>query len=190
MHSASFPEFQPLEMASPLPPAIRHQTSLVSSSSLGSRMSSQSLRPNGHRKRMGAISSSQSQPNFFKMMKQSVPPSPNVTESDAQNDFEDAMPQSSLSPEGHSPSDTLMPLTPSTVSSSSASINWLISKYAAKIVFHLSASNWQVVFAKIRNKIRHFAQSDEETPDMVDMKLVSCSALDRVKLVQVMQGQY
>lgn len=168
MHSVSFPDFQPPEMASPLPPSIRYQPSSVLAgfpqAHLSNRTSSNSLRFNNGPMRSRPV-----------MAKKSPHATTSITGSD--QGIADL------------PSRALMPSTPLTVSSSASSINWIISKYAGKIVFHLSSSNWAVVFAKIRNKIHHLAQTNEETPDMVDMKLVACSALDRTKLVQVMQGK-
>ncbi|KAG8905759.1 Ras GTPase activating protein ira2 [Tulasnella sp. 403] len=179
MHSVAFPDFQPPEMVSPLPPSIRPQTNITSSKAnrhfLGSRPSSNSLRGNGMARHPSA--------------KLSISSSYATSETVHVNGgMPDTIPESAQPlPSDPTPSLTLMPPTPLTVSNSPSSINWLISKYAGKIVFHLSSSNWTVVFAKIRNKIHHLAQTHEDTPDMVDMKLVACSALDRTKLVQVMQ---
>ncbi|KIO22012.1 hypothetical protein M407DRAFT_28426 [Tulasnella calospora MUT 4182] len=176
MHSVSFPDFQPPEMASPLPPSIRHQPSSAFNSfpqaHLNNRASSTSLRFNG-----GPAVGKSGPPRSRQLMSKK-PSRFTVTATDGLPYHQEV---SDL------PSRALMPSTPLTVSSSASSINWIISKYAGKIVFHLSSSNWAVVFAKIRNKIHHLAQTNEETPDMVDMKLVACSALDRTKLVQVMQ---
>lgn len=178
MHSVSFPDFQPPEMASPLPPSIRHQPSSAftpsSQAHLGNRASSTSLRFNG-----GPAMGKSGPPRSRQLMSKK----PSRFTTTATGGLPSQQELSDL------PSKTLMPSTPLTVSSSASSINWIISKYAGKIVFHLSSSNWAVVFAKIRNKIHHLAQTNEETPDMVDMKLVACSALDRTKLVQVMQGE-
>ncbi|KAG9027475.1 Ras GTPase activating protein ira2 [Tulasnella sp. JGI-2019a] len=173
MHSVSFPDFQPPEMASPIPPPLRQQTPVGSPlPSLAGRPSTQSLRMNVQRRAFRVPDPLQQTP-----FPQSSSPSAHPTDD----------PKMITAAGDDLPSRILMPPTPLTVSSSSSSINWLISKYSGKIVFHLSASNWNVVFAKIRNKIHHLAQTTEEIPDMVDMKLVACSALDRVKLVQVMQ---
>lgn len=183
MHSVSFPDFQPPEMASPIPPSLRHQPSTGSSlpPSLGSRPSTHSLRMNVQR-RAFRIPPTHSTPHFGHNGSRSF--GSHNGSSEANHSFLTSEATEDL------PSRLLMPPTPLTVSSSSSSINWLISKYSGKIVFHLSASNWSVVFAKIRNKIHHLAQTNEDTPDMVDMKLVACSALDRIKLVQVMQGEH
>lgn len=182
MHSVSFPDFQPPEMASPLPPSIRPQptasSSVFPSAYLSSRASSNSLRTPG-KPLVGRGAAAR----LHAAVVNGNARVPHSKENGQTNGHHDPEPSKEL------PSRSLMPSTPLTVSSSPSSINWIISKYAGKIVFHLSSSNWAVVFAKIRNKIHHLAQTNEETPDMVDMKLVACSALDRTKLVQVMQGE-
>ncbi|KAI0065862.1 hypothetical protein BV25DRAFT_1988944 [Artomyces pyxidatus] len=67
------------------------------------------------------------------------------------------------------------------------SLNALILKFAGRIVYHLSASNWPVVLQRIRNKIRYLASSAEDNPDIVDLNLMKHSALDRTRLVQILQ---
>ncbi|KAG9015978.1 Ras GTPase activating protein ira2 [Tulasnella sp. 427] len=174
MHSVSFPDFQPPEMASPLPPSVRRQPSMpfnaFPQAQLANRASSASLRFGGSFP--GRSGPPRSRPVMSKRAPQFTTNATGGQSADLTAEL---------------PSRSLMPMTPLTVSSSASSINWIISKYAGKIVFHISSSNWPIVFAKIRNKIHHLAQTNEETPDMVDMKLVACSALDRQKLVQVMQ---
>jgi hypothetical protein len=73
--------------------------------------------------------------------------------------------------------------------SSAASVNALLSKYVHKILFHVSASNWGVIFSRIRSRIHHFAKGMEDSgPDHnIDMKLLQYCALDRARLVQVFQ---
>ena len=83
-----------------------------------------------------------------------------------------------------------VPATAATLVASSPSINSLISKYAARVVFHLSAANWPVVFAKIRARIHSAANPSEDQADYQDIKLLSYCALDRTRLVQVFQGVY
>ncbi|KAG8959528.1 Ras GTPase activating protein ira2 [Tulasnella sp. 419] len=203
MHSVSFPDFQPPDMKSPVPSSLRHPNSMTSSSSLGSRNSSTSLgtplAANGHNRRFGKLSAPPSHNKLSQITngaKLSRSPSVNTPSQSHQNGHGGGVNAETLSFDNvctpppsstYLPSIALMTPTPPIVSSSSSSINWLISKYAGKIVFYLSASNWPAVFSKIRNKIHHLAQTNEELPDMVDMKLVSYSALDRNKLVQVLQ---
>lgn len=62
---------------------------------------------------------------------------------------------------------------------------------AGRVIFHLSASNWPIVFSRIRNKIHYLAANmAEEGQDIVDLRLVTYSAIDQSRLVQVMQGEF
>jgi hypothetical protein len=78
--------------------------------------------------------------------------------------------------------------TPVTLIKVSLSLDILIAKYAGLIVYHLSVSNWTVVFHRLRNKIRLLAGTSEEHPDIVDLKLMTYCALDRARLIQVLNG--
>jgi hypothetical protein len=64
----------------------------------------------------------------------------------------------------------------------------LIAKFAARTVYHLSASNWSVVFHRLRTRIHFLAQTTEAQPDTTDLHLMTHSALDRTRLVQVLNG--
>ncbi|KAG0709913.1 hypothetical protein DFH29DRAFT_1012634 [Suillus ampliporus] len=59
-------------------------------------------------------------------------------------------------------------------------------KFAGRIVYHLSASNWMVVFHRIRQKIHFLANTTEDNPDTIDLQLMTHSAMDRARLVQVL----
>jgi neurofibromin 1 len=80
--------------------------------------------------------------------------------------------------------------TPVTLIKSSLSLNSLIAKFVGRIVYHLSASNWNVVFHRLRNKIHYLAGSIEDNPDVIDLTLINHSALDRSRLVQVLNGAF
>jgi hypothetical protein len=69
---------------------------------------------------------------------------------------------------------------------STLALNLLISKFAGRIVYHLSASNWAVVFHRIRQKIHFLASIAEDNPDTIDLQLMTHSAMDRTRLVQVL----
>jgi len=73
---------------------------------------------------------------------------------------------------------------------SSLSVNNLVAKFAGRIVYHLSASNWTVVFHRLRSKIHFLASNSELNPDTVDLHLMSHSALDRQRLLQVLHGTF
>lgn len=67
-----------------------------------------------------------------------------------------------------------------------ASLVHLVSEYAGRIVFHVSASNWDLVLDRIREKIRH----EDENPDLLPIQLLAHSALNRQRLVQVLNGTF
>ncbi|QRV73161.1 GTPase-activating protein [Ceratobasidium sp. AG-Ba] len=71
------------------------------------------------------------------------------------------------------------------------SVSWLVYRYAARVVYGVSRSNWDVVFAKVRGWIRAAHASSaggtvDELLDVMDMRLVTCSALDHNRLSQVL----
>jgi hypothetical protein len=85
---------------------------------------------------------------------------------------------------------TKLEMTPKVLARSHFSLNALILKFAGRIVYHLSASNWSVVLLRIRNKIRFLANSPDDSPDIVDLNLMKHSSLDRTRLVQILQGTF
>ena len=85
---------------------------------------------------------------------------------------------------------TKLEMTPKVLARSHFSLNALILKFAGRIVYHLSASNWSVVLGRIRNKIRFLANSPDDSPDIVDLNLMKHSSLDRTRLVQILQGTF
>ncbi|KAI0686496.1 hypothetical protein BC835DRAFT_1523052 [Cytidiella melzeri] len=62
----------------------------------------------------------------------------------------------------------------------------MIAKYAGRIVYHLSASNWPVVFQRIKSKIHVLASTSDEDFDIMDVKLMTNCWLDRFRLVQLL----
>lgn len=79
--------------------------------------------------------------------------------------------------------------TPISMMNSKQSLNALIERFTGKIIFHISASNWNVVFSRVRVKIRTLAQNDGDM-DSVDLQLLSHSVLDRHRLIQVLSGMF
>jgi hypothetical protein len=157
---ASFPDFHSVDMQSPM----QTRTNLTEPL-LRHRLSQQAM--NGHRE------ASNTAHNF---------PIANMSFG----------PLNAVHSPSHAVSATFSALTISATASAlpdtASYINWMIQKYSSRIVFHLSASNWPIVFARIRNKIHFLAGTSEEVPDMSEIKLVSCSALNKSRLVQVLQG--
>lgn len=73
-------------------------------------------------------------------------------------------------------------------------VSWLVYRYAARVVFAVSASNWDIVFTKIRGWIRtahasSAGNTSDEPVDVMDMKLVACSAMDATRLGNVLSGK-
>jgi hypothetical protein len=69
---------------------------------------------------------------------------------------------------------------------SSLAINDLIAKYVGRIIFHISASNWKIVFDRLSDKINTIASHPEPNPDSIDLQLMSHAVLDRVRLVMLL----
>ena len=67
-------------------------------------------------------------------------------------------------------------------------INDLIAKYSGRIIFHLSASNWTGVYARLRTKIHFLASNPSDNPDITDLQLMAHIALDKQRLVQLLSG--
>ena len=81
--------------------------------------------------------------------------------------------------------------TPRTLLTSSHPLYSLITEWAGKIVYLLSAANWGVVLHRIRTKIRQLSQSNpsDDAQDYTDLHLLHYCAVDRGRLVHVMQGR-
>ncbi|KAJ6540091.1 hypothetical protein B0H10DRAFT_2170598 [Mycena sp. CBHHK59/15] len=74
---------------------------------------------------------------------------------------------------------------------SSLALNALLAKFTGRIIFHLSASNWKIVFLRLRNKL-HFLASDFDrakmAPDLVDLQLLAHCTLNRERLLLVLHA--
>jgi neurofibromin 1 len=73
---------------------------------------------------------------------------------------------------------------------SSLSVNNLIAKYVGRIIFHISASNWNMVFERLSTKIAYLATHPDGNPDAVDLQLMSHSVLDRLRLVLLLNRAF
>lgn len=80
--------------------------------------------------------------------------------------------------------------TSSTLCSSLSSMHTLIAKFSGRVVYHLSASNWPVVFSRIKSKIHALASDSEQDPDIMDIRLMTHCWLDRARLVQLLHGTF
>jgi neurofibromin 1 len=65
-----------------------------------------------------------------------------------------------------------------------------IYKAACRVIFYTSASNWNVVFAKVKARIMYLTTTSEEYPETSDLRLLECSALDSKRLTMVLTSMY
>ncbi|KZV82855.1 hypothetical protein EXIGLDRAFT_778147 [Exidia glandulosa HHB12029] len=74
-----------------------------------------------------------------------------------------------------------------TMAQEPAALHTQIAKFAGRIVFFLSASNWSTVYSAFRQQLFSLSsQYTEESANLTDLRLIANSALDRKKLVQVL----
>ncbi|KAJ3936091.1 MAG: hypothetical protein NXY57DRAFT_886591 [Lentinula lateritia] len=85
-----------------------------------------------------------------------------------------------------SSNDTAYERTPTFFTTSSQVLSQQIMKYAGKIIFHISASNWKVVFHRLRLRIHFLATHPDESSDSTDLMILGYSLLDRSRLLQIM----
>ncbi|CAE6527674.1 unnamed protein product, partial [Rhizoctonia solani] len=71
-----------------------------------------------------------------------------------------------------------------------SSLSWLVYRYAARVVYAISSSNWDAVFTRVRGWIRaanaSASGSGADEPDTMDIRLLTCSAVDSVRLGNVL----
>ncbi|CAG8520644.1 15640_t:CDS:10, partial [Funneliformis caledonium] len=63
-----------------------------------------------------------------------------------------------------------------------------IFKNAGRVIFYISASNWEVVFARIRTRIAFLSSTDDEWPDTSELKVLECSDLNSTRLSMILQA--
>ena len=80
---------------------------------------------------------------------------------------------------------------PSLIKSRTACISF-IAEISGRIIFFISLTNWYTVYERLRTKIRVLANRPEETTreDLTDLMLLGWIVLDRVRLVQVLNGEF
>ncbi|KAI8079304.1 hypothetical protein BDF21DRAFT_493917 [Thamnidium elegans] len=61
-----------------------------------------------------------------------------------------------------------------------------IYKAATRVISYVSASNWAIVFAKIKNRILYLASTSEENPEITDVMLLECASLNCKRLSMVL----
>lgn len=103
--------------------------------------------------------------------------------------------QSSISSESTAPiplprSSLGFQATPRTLMISTEPLYCLLHRWTGHIIYLLSSANWPVVLSRIKTKIHQLAKAgpSEDNLDTTDLQLLQHVALDRTRLVQVMQG--
>jgi neurofibromin 1 len=78
--------------------------------------------------------------------------------------------------------------TASNISRTSADIVLDIYKASSRVIAYLSASNWNVVFSKIKMRILYLSTTTDENPETSDMRLLECCSLNSKRLSVVLSG--
>ncbi|KAI9261580.1 hypothetical protein BDA99DRAFT_547292 [Phascolomyces articulosus] len=74
----------------------------------------------------------------------------------------------------------------SSTASGSTDIMLDIYKAASRVVFYVSASNWPIMFSKIKARILYLSTTMDENPETADMRLLECSALNAKRLSMIL----
>lgn len=61
-----------------------------------------------------------------------------------------------------------------------------MTKFTARIVFYLSASNWPLVFAQIKKRVHYLITTIEDSPDLTELRLLEWSNVDQARLSQIL----
>ncbi|KIJ57137.1 hypothetical protein M422DRAFT_219023 [Sphaerobolus stellatus SS14] len=63
-----------------------------------------------------------------------------------------------------------------------------LTQLAGAVVHRLSATNWSIVFSRVRNKLHQLAstQAGDDT-DILDLRLITYSLIDKTRLIQILQ---
>ncbi|SAM09354.1 hypothetical protein [Absidia glauca] len=76
--------------------------------------------------------------------------------------------------------------TSTSISSTSNDMIVDIYKAASKVIFYVSASNWHIVFIKIKTRILFLTTSIDENPNFADLRLLECCALNSKRLSAIL----
>ncbi|KAI8975307.1 hypothetical protein BDF20DRAFT_914255 [Mycotypha africana] len=80
--------------------------------------------------------------------------------------------------------------TPNNISRASEDIVHDIYKACSRVIAYLSASNWNVVFSKIKMRILYLATTTDENPETSEMRLLECCSLNSKRLSTVLSGNF
>lgn len=76
------------------------------------------------------------------------------------------------------------------IARTSADIVFDLYKASSRVVAYVSASNWNVVFSKIKMRILYLSTTTDENPETSDMRLLECCSLNSKRLSIVLSGMY
>ena len=81
--------------------------------------------------------------------------------------------------------------TPRTLITSSVPLHALMTEWASKVVYLLSAANWEQVRSKISGKIRALARNNgDDLQDPTELHLLQYCAMDRNRLSNMLNGMF
>lgn len=63
-----------------------------------------------------------------------------------------------------------------------------IYKTAGRVLFYISASNWPIVFARLKARIQHLTTTNDDWPETAELKLLETASLNQKRLGQVLTG--
>lgn len=81
------------------------------------------------------------------------------------------------------------PIQPTPSNTASSQLLLTIAQNTAMITWILSSFNWNVVWARMRNRIGYLSSKGEEHPDAMEMVMLQWCNLDQSRLSQVLQGE-
>jgi neurofibromin 1 len=73
-----------------------------------------------------------------------------------------------------------------TAGSTTAAING-VAKYVSRIIFYLSSSNFPLIMGRVKARISYLTTTIEESPDLVELRLIEWANVDRNRLAQLIQ---
>jgi neurofibromin 1 len=79
--------------------------------------------------------------------------------------------------------------TSTSVASISSDIIVDIYKAVGRVIFYVSASNWHIMFIKIKTRILYLTTTLDENPNFADLRLLECCALNSKRLSAILVGK-
>ncbi|KAF9977447.1 Ras GTPase activating protein ira2, partial [Modicella reniformis] len=81
---------------------------------------------------------------------------------------------------------TLVASSLNTANLQEAEISNEIYKTAGRVLFYISASNWPIVFARLKARIQHLTTTNDDWPETAELKLLETASLNQRRLGQVL----